>query len=62
MFLPRATALFRHACYGSQATSLPALLPLMALLPRDALAAGPDVGGALLEAVWQGALDPSGSK
>lgn len=33
-FLPRLWSLLRHACYGSASASFPALLPLVALLPK----------------------------
>lgn len=39
-FLPRLWAFLRHACYGSPATSYPALLPLVSLLPRVSGPAG----------------------
>ncbi|KAG2437620.1 hypothetical protein HYH02_011259 [Chlamydomonas schloesseri] len=59
MLLPRLTALLRHGCYGSAASSLPALLPLLPLLPPGTLGPAPDVFGNLLDAVWTGAADPS---
>ena len=59
MLLPRLTSLLRHGCYGSAASSLPALLPLLPLLPRGTLGPAPDVLTSLLEAVWAGAADPA---
>lgn len=40
-FNPRLLAFLRHGCHGSAAGSLPALLPLMALLPRSVLGLQP---------------------
>lgn len=33
-FLPRLWAFLRHGCYGSAASSFPAVLPLVSLLPE----------------------------
>lgn len=60
--LPRLYALLRHACYGSAAGSLPALLPLLTLLPVDVLGPQPDVLGQVLDSVWTGMQDASMSR
>lgn len=52
--LPRLLALLRHGCYGSGAASYPALLPLVALLPREVAGAHPDALPSLLAALWGG--------
>ncbi|MEW5314556.1 MAG: hypothetical protein WDW38_006042 [Sanguina aurantia] len=58
--LPRLYALLRHGCHGSGSASLPALLPLVSLLPRDCLGPRPDVVVQLLGCVWAGMSDPMG--
>ena len=40
--LPRLWSLLRHGCYGSATTSLPALLPLLTLLPKQLLQLQPN--------------------
>ncbi len=51
-FFPRLWALLRHGCHGSAQASFPALLPLLALLPAEAL--GAPLFEATLRAVWEG--------
>ncbi len=59
MLLPRLYSLLRHGCYGSAAVSLPALLPLLPLLPPGTLGPDPGVLVSVLDAVWVGMQDPS---
>ncbi|KXZ44895.1 hypothetical protein GPECTOR_61g848 [Gonium pectorale] len=59
MLLPRLYSLLRHGCFGSAPASLPALLPLLPLLPGGTLGPAPDVLAAVLDAVWAGMQDPA---
>lgn len=52
--LPKLRSLLRHGCHGSAATSFPALLPLLALLPASLLGPSPDLPAAILESTWLG--------
>jgi hypothetical protein len=62
-FAPRLLALLRHACYGSAATSLPALLPLVTLLPRQLPGFQPLLLlDGVLEAVWAGLQQCAGNQ
>jgi hypothetical protein len=59
-FFPRLWALLRHGCHGSAQASFPALLPLLALLPAEAL--GAPLFEAALRAMWEGlASQPAGA-
>jgi hypothetical protein len=53
--VPRLLSLLRHGCYGSAVTSLPALLPFLAQLPRAAFALQPLLLlDQVLESIWIG--------
>jgi hypothetical protein len=52
--LPRLWALLRHGCYGSAASSFPALLPLLALMPAAVVGPSPHVLEQLLGSCWTG--------
>jgi hypothetical protein len=53
--VPRLLSLLRHGCYGSAVTSLPALLPFLAQLPRSAFALQPLLLlDQVLESIWIG--------
>ena len=43
----------RNGCHGSAPSSLPALYPLLTVMPRDLLGPEPSVLQQLLEAVWK---------
>jgi hypothetical protein len=61
-FAPRLLALLRHGCYGSAASSLPALLPLVALMPHQLQGFQPLLLlDSVLEAVWAGLQQCAGS-
>ena len=60
--LPRLYALLRHACFGSAAGSMPALLPLLTLLPVEVLGPQPDVLSQVLDSVWAGLTEPTLSR
>ncbi len=59
--LPRLASLLRHGCYGSAPASLPALLPLLRLLPEGALGPQPGPLVGLLEALWAGLASGPGA-
>eukprot|EP00887_Chlorella_sp_A99_P002776 scaffold6.g2776.t1 len=59
-FLPRLWALLRHGCYGSGPASYPAVLPLVAALPPQALGPGPGLLVSLLTSVWAGLPESGG--
>ena len=44
----------RNACYGSAEVSFPAVLPYLALMPRDLLGSDPAVLAQLLSSIWLG--------
>jgi hypothetical protein len=52
--LPRLWALLRHGCHGSAATSFPALLPLLALMPAEVVGPSTNLMEHLLGSVWTG--------
>eukprot|EP00775_Hariotina_reticulata_P010671 gene10671-10830_t len=54
-FNPRLLAFLRHGCHGSAASSLPALLPLITLLPSSVLVLQPVLLlDSILQALWSG--------
>lgn len=52
--LPRVWALLRHGCYGSAEGSFQAVLPLVTLLPPEALGPSPGFFTSLHTSVWLG--------